>query len=342
MLKTLPHVCLPGIDSCKHLDQRPAPLDAASSSSSAQFVPVLQASRVLVSMWLTIVLLLFTAPLLPTQALQRLAIVRPFAPKDQSQLLTSFDLWNMYLPCSTGDAAPKVEVDLYLCFSQTMSSNPTAEATVQALVTEFHAQSQPWHSCFDNVYGVSTRLLPSEDRYITSADNGTRSAQGPNLQFLRIVQNLLAGTWDRSGYDTLVLMEMDTKPIRRGWLSATLEELDRNAPFVVYGSNYRGSRWDAFYADMSLPVRHHINGNAAYNLTSPDLLTLLDRFSCARILRRAKWRWTKFVWLCGFSKAIAPPPPQTGSGYASGLTPRTPSKRLLAPSKLHSLCKPER
>ena len=225
-------------------------------------------------LWPIVLLLLHVLPLW-TESIQRLAIVRPFAAKDYSRLPRSFDAWNTRLPCSTGDAASTVEVDLYLCYSLSWDFDPAAQAMVHDVVAAFASRSDPWHSCFSQVYAVTADLLPSEDRYITGSGSGNDTAQGPNLQFIRIAQNFVRGTWGHGAYDSFMLMEMDTVPVRRGWLAAMIEELDANAPYAVYGSNYRGSRWDAFYPDMTLPMRYHINGNAVYNTTSPAFWALL-------------------------------------------------------------------
>ena len=226
-----------------------------------------------------IFLVLLHMPFTQAKGVQRLAIVRPFALADVARLATSFESWDTYLPCTTGDAASAVEVDLFLCFSQTLSSDPAVQAPVEAILEEFASGLAVWHSCIRNVYAISAGLLPSQDRYITNGNNGTNTAEGPNLQFVRIAEGFLAGTWGRGSYDSFMLMEMDTVPIKRGWLTAVIDELNANAPYAVYGSNYRGSRWDGFYTQLPPAVRLHINGNAVYNVTSPEFRALLRAVS---------------------------------------------------------------
>ena len=228
-----------------------------------------------------VVILLTLLNTLPAvnQGLQRLAIVRPFAPTDVFRLSKSFGSWNTYLPCLPGDDAAAVEIDFYLCFSQSLVLHPEAQATVQSLLDDFASNTEPWHSCFSNFYGVDTGLHADNDRYITDADNGSNTAEGPNLQFIGIAQNFVSGIWGDRPYGSFMLMEMDTVPIRRGWLAAILEELNANAPYAVYGSNYRGNRWDAFYTEMSPAIKFHINGNAVYNYSSPEFLALLSNVS---------------------------------------------------------------
>ena len=215
-----------------------------------------------------------------TTGVRHLAVVRPFSNNDYPRLASSFDNWNTWLPCATAGEASEIEVDLFICSSQSLDSNAAMQGVVQDILDAFLGNLQPWHSCFRNVFHVSANMLSSEDVYITdSANSTTRTARGPNLQFLRIAQNLMDGSWGTGMYDSLMLMEMDTVPVRRGWLDAIAGELNVNAPYVVYGSNYRGSRWDSFFGRMSPAMQFHINGNAVYNLSSPYFERLVSNVS---------------------------------------------------------------
>ena len=227
-----------------------------------------------------LLLLLLLDPLLSmAEGVSRLTLVRPFAPRDHAKLPASFDKWNTELPCDTGAVGTTVETDLILCYSQSLGKDSAASDSVQTILNAFAQSSDAWHSCFANVFAVSAELLPSQDAYITTSTTGGNTASGPNFQFIRIAENLRNGTWGRGAYDVFMVMEMDTRPVRSRWLDGMIEDLDANAPFVVYGSNYRGSRWDHFFATLAPSLRYHINGNALYNYTSPHFSTLLANVS---------------------------------------------------------------
>ena len=201
-----------------------------------------------------------------TDADSKVALVRPFAPSDIYQLAASFDRWNTYLPCDTGSSTARP--DLYLCFSRDLNTDAAAKNVVHSILQQYRNDTEPWHSCFNNLFAVSAGLTPSEDQYVTNTTLAY-TAIGPNLQFLRIARNLADQTWEGGSHDRFMLMEMDTRPVKKGWLDAMILESKANEPFTIFGSNYRGHRWDAFWLRMPEALRYHINGNAMYNLADP-------------------------------------------------------------------------
>eukprot|EP00667_Euglena_gracilis_P029568 EG_transcript_39398 len=127
-----------------------------------------------------------------------LAIIRPFATTDSANLAASFDVWTIYPPCA---ASPAVPVDLFLCFSQNLSSDAEAASTTHAIVREFNAQQAngsgwTWPSCFRSVRAVSAYITPQDDIYLPGEYGQNPDwVKGPNLQFLAMAQAFGDGTW---------------------------------------------------------------------------------------------------------------------------------------------------
>jgi len=110
----------------------------------------------------------------------------------------------------------------------------------------------------DDLTFVPLHLAAEDDRYERGqhgdpGDYGFKS--GPNVQFFRGLDAL-------TGQDDFALIvETDTRPIRRGWLSAARDLVDREGDAWVIGSVYRGPERTLHHTSRS-----HLNGNAIYAL----------------------------------------------------------------------------
>ena len=58
-----------------------------------------------------------------TTGVRHLAVVQPFSNNDYPRLASSFDNWNTWLPCASAGEASEIEVDLFICSSQSLDSN---------------------------------------------------------------------------------------------------------------------------------------------------------------------------------------------------------------------------
>jgi hypothetical protein len=61
----------------------------------------------------------------------------------------------------------------------------------------------------------------------------------------------------------------DHLPKCEGWLDTLQSEMIAKKPLAVLGSKYRGYKWREFEDQLPLPLVHHINGNAVYNMSHP-------------------------------------------------------------------------
>jgi hypothetical protein len=52
-------------------------------------------------------------------------------------------------------------------------------------------------------------------------------------------------------------------------LDKLVNEVHSKQPLAVMGSKYRGYKWREFENELPLPLLHHINGNAFYNMSHP-------------------------------------------------------------------------
>lgn len=104
---------------------------------------------------------------------------------------------------------------------------------------------------------VPLAIPKDQDRYIKDrrGDPGTYGFKsGPNVQFFRGMEAL------EGSDDFALVIETDTRPIRRGWVSAARYEARQHSDAWVLGSVYRGPE------HLSPQIRYHLNGNAIYSL----------------------------------------------------------------------------
>ena len=109
----------------------------------------------------------------------RLALLRPFAPHDASDLVESFAEWEKLTPCDTDTKFPsgttdsfgaKYHADLFLCISQTFSLHPEVKESISMLVNE---TVPSWDVCFGSIRLIEAGVSPDIDRYGVSSPDQT-------------------------------------------------------------------------------------------------------------------------------------------------------------------------
>ena len=116
----------------------------------------------------------------------RLALLRPFAPRDASDLVESFAEWEKLTPCDTDTKFPsgttdssgaKYHADLFLSISQTFSLHPEVKESIGMLVNETGGLSflehSSWDVCFGSIRLIEADVSPDIDRYGVSSPDQT-------------------------------------------------------------------------------------------------------------------------------------------------------------------------
>lgn len=215
---------------------------------------------------------------------KRLALVRPFGPRDVNALLSSFDLWSTKWPC----VSPRnqvYDVELVLSYSRHVGQDRSRQTFNDALATravdEIRAKmlgerNSGWGECFTGLRVIEAGLDERSDHYSrdeTGVPTRMDWVEGPNGQFRENMAQLMAlpGMDGEDGhyYELVMVMEADNQPQRTGWLNEVLDEIQANTPFALLGSKYKGHSWDGFKDVMAPSLLNHINGNAVYNITHP-------------------------------------------------------------------------
>lgn len=117
----------------------------------------------------------------------------------------------------------------------------------------------PLAECLTSVEVLPLAIPKDQDRYIKDrrGEPGTYGFKsGPNVQFFKGMQAL------EGSDDFALVVETDTRPVRRGWVSAARYAVQQNSDAWILGSVYRGPE------HPSPTIRHHLNGNAIYSLGS--------------------------------------------------------------------------
>ena len=220
---------------------------------------------------------------------KRLALVRPFGPRDVKALLHSFDLWATKWPC-VPPQNQVYDVELVLSYSRRVGENGSrqtfdndddalaARAVDEIRVKMLGERNSGWGECFTGLRVIEAGLDERSDHYSkdgTGLPSRMDWVEGPNGQFRENMAQLMAlsgmnGDEDKRYYYELVMvMEADNLPQRTGWLNEVLDEIQANTPFALLGSKYKGHSWDGFKDVMAPSLLNHINGNAIYNITHP-------------------------------------------------------------------------
>lgn len=195
-----------------------------------------------------------------THSSKKRAIVRPFSPNDWNKLISSFDVWNTNVPCDSNSPLT-VPTDLFLHYSRSLSDAPFYDELSKAVE---RLDDAPWRKCFRYVKLIDAKLTAEQDVYEPTKSKTMKNFnQGPQMQFLRLVATL-----GNAGYELFYLLEPDTTPLRSDWLVSLQNIIQRERPFMIVGSTYSGSKWNAFRDELPESLLHHINGNAIYNISS--------------------------------------------------------------------------
>ena len=226
-------------------------------------------------------------------------IVRTFCPWDIDKLEASFDDWNKYLPCPAKGKAPRLDghaVDLLLYYSASFEAWPRALEVAQSLMRKFEDGHFPWAHCFDHMYLDTASLSKTQDRYEPMMQNRDLLwVNGPNRQFEAAAQIVQRPKFrpDKAleGYEAFYLMEPDSVPWRGDWLTQLVNEISHKAPFAVLGSKYHGYKWHDFEEHLPLPLLHHINGNAIYNVSHGLTRLMLKQLEHEKAGTRCKSRF---------------------------------------------------
>jgi hypothetical protein len=203
----------------------------------------------------------------------RLAVVRPFSPNDQEALEKSFIKWNEFVPCDLSKVPSEDSVDLFLSFSQDLSRSQAS----REFIRRFRTRQGTWRKCFKNIIILECKIPPGEDLYKPLEQfHNMNWVNGPNRQFER-TNEAISST--RGLYEAWYLMEGDSVPVAPFFLETLMAELKRATPFGIFGSSYRGDRWDSFLTEIPTALKNHINGNAVYNHSHPLVQALVSRLS---------------------------------------------------------------
>jgi glycosyltransferase involved in cell wall biosynthesis len=118
---------------------------------------------------------------------------------------------------------------------------------------------------FDGPHFHWSGLEGERDRY-TRDFSGKAGPEGfmagPNNQFIDIVMKF------SRGMSHIMLLEPDAVPVRAGWLSRMMREVESGSRFWICGSPYRGC--------AAIKMTQHINGNALYHVGDPAFREFIE------------------------------------------------------------------
>lgn len=190
-------------------------------------------------------------------------VVVPLIPRDCDAAVENFALWNDP-QCFPRDSRGSARTDLAFVF------NCPPEPELERRLREAFAASPAARRCFRELRVAFLGLEGEDDRYIRRASGpmpryGYKA--GPNLLFFGALAQLKR--WGYPGF--AALMEVDCRPLRRGWLDS-LDRLARRHPDAwVIGSIYRG------HGLLGDNIKRHLNGNALYAVGSTAFHDFLDK-----------------------------------------------------------------
>eukprot|EP00729_Bicosta_minor_P003773 gene3773-15587_t len=196
-------------------------------------------------------------------------VARPFFAGDAGDLVDSFARWNTYPPCvldRNGDpTTPGLPADMILYFARDIN-NPDHSGLVASLQAVMDADA-PWRKCFNRLTTMGGNLSAAQDQYHTRQDEITWNL-GPNMQFYRMLKHVAALATDAQSSGIFYYMEGDSIPVAPEWLDEVAEQIAVQQPFSALGGTYSGHNWKSFDDGVIKPaLRHHLNGNAVYNVS---------------------------------------------------------------------------
>eukprot|EP01118_Nematostelium_gracile_P016066 TRINITY_DN6572_c0_g1_i1.p1 TRINITY_DN6572_c0_g1~~TRINITY_DN6572_c0_g1_i1.p1 ORF type:complete len:314 (+),score=60.34 TRINITY_DN6572_c0_g1_i1:58-999(+) len=164
----------------------------------------------------------------------KIAIVVPYHLNDADMILKGIERWKKedFFPCED-DVPPIVD----LIFSNCLGSSVPNEQILEAFTPELK-------KCFRSIQFVY-------EESVTSTVHDLGSLQHLNATLFRM----------RETHDYFFLMEADTYPIRRNWISTIIREVMCGSDFWMKGSHPRDATNHTVYW-----YGWHVNGNAIYNV----------------------------------------------------------------------------
>ena len=171
-------------------------------------------------------------------AAARIAVVRPFCEFDTESTVSTFDVWDKFVPCSTHEPKVEVAVDLFLHYSQSYDQPDIGQYSIGTAnkiieMKKKHANNPDhWTRCFQNIYFIEGRIARDADLYIPSAQEELYNwVAGPNLQFQSIHRTIQSGAW--GSYEGFYLLEGDVYPRKKYWLDALVSEILFQKPLAI-------------------------------------------------------------------------------------------------------------
>ncbi len=163
-----------------------------------------------------------------------------FVPKQKAFLMRTLNMWRQFVPCP-GMSIGKLPKLIFL-----VGTSDAADATLAKDVMAVLEALPSVRECFSGVEWMEVVLKKSDDFH----------PKGPRLMFEYILRMGAQG-----GYDCVMQLEPDVRPIRAGWLTEMMRVSTwPQDHFWMKGSIYRG--------DMDIPVC--INGAALYRIGDPE------------------------------------------------------------------------
>jgi len=162
---------------------------------------------------------------------KRFAVVRTFSPNDSEKLVPSFDSWDVFPPCSSGFYS-YYTIDLFLSYSQLLSSNAEAQSAVDEVIKKF-TTTEGWGKCLNEVHVIEANIEPEFDLYEpASVQKNPLWVNGPNRQFIHSYRSIQQRN---PKYEAMIALEPDSHPRIEDWLEGLLEEVEANAPLAILG-----------------------------------------------------------------------------------------------------------
>ncbi|CAF2266672.1 unnamed protein product [Rotaria magnacalcarata] len=178
------------------------------------------------------------------------AVVIPFIRSQLSAVIAQLAASNVHSPCRSNS-----NYSVELIFYHNEPQNSSLSQEIGRLLHQFDFVK----CCYRAVRFVAADLTPIENTY----------PSGSAFMWQKLLLDESPIALRSSGFTHFFLMEADSRPIRRYWLDAIINEITQGHPNQVYfstdwwmlGSIYRGIK----------PIKLHflhINGNAIYHLSS--------------------------------------------------------------------------
>jgi FkbM family methyltransferase len=186
------------------------------------------------------------------------AVFVPFVERDLPRLLANLSRWGQqpYAP-EIFARVPSVE----LHFAYHAKRDPAIESRISTCFRE--AGLARYFSAIKFHYSELEGLRDQYTRTFSGPVGPEGYMAGPTNQFFDIVRRFSAGM------SHVALVEPDLVPIRANWLDAMRTIVKDGEEFWICGSHYRGV--------ASIQAVDHINGNAIYNVGSPQFRAFFEQ-----------------------------------------------------------------